>query len=238
MTALAAPPPATRPRPGDEARVVTVFANLLPDEVVGARRLRRMQRNIVFALAALVVVLIGLYAVSWWQTENARSSLSDENQRTAVLKQHLGQFGPLLAAQAKVASIGTALSSLMQTDLSWRDLINRIDKQAPSGVTVTGVTGSVVNPSTTTSTTGPAAGLALLNDTGKAAIGSLTITGSAHDKRSLAGFVDGLGSVRGITVPLPASVTGGKGNLAYSVEALITVDALGGRFTPSATGGN
>lgn len=238
MTALATPPPPTRPRPGDEARVVTVFANLLPDEVVSARRLRRLQRNIVLALAGLIVLLIALYAGSWWQTENSRSDLADQNQRTKVLNQHMTDYGPLLAAQAKVGSIGTTLSNLMQTDLSWRDLIDRLEKQAPAGVTITGVTGSVTNPTSTTtgSTTDPTAGLALLNDSGKAVVGSLTITGTAHDPRTLASFVDGVSSVRGVTVPLPASVTGGKGNLTYSVDALLTVDALGGRFTPS-TGG-
>lgn len=238
MTALATPPPpVTRPRPGDEARSLTVFANLLPDEVVNARRLRALQRNIVLALAGLIVLLIGVYAVSWWQTETARSDLTDQNQRTTVLQQHLGDFGPLLAAQAKVATVGTTLATLMHTDLSWRDLITRIEKQAPAGVAVTGVSGSVADPAAASSSGGASSGLALLNDSGKDVVGTLTISGSANDKRSLASFVDGLASVRGITVPLPASVTGLKDSLTYSINALITVDALGGRFTSSTTGG-
>ncbi len=47
--------------------------------------------------------------------------------------------------------------------------------------------------------------------------------------------MDRLASVRGVTVPLPASVTGDQGNLTYSINALITADALGGRFTHPAT---
>lgn len=238
MTALATPPAAvTRPRPGDETRVVVVFANLLPDEVVNARRLRGLQRNIVIGLFLLVVLLIGVYAVSWWQTENARTSLADQDQRTTALTHHLDDYGPLLAAQARVASIGTTLSTLMQTDLSWRDLINRLEKQAPNGVAISGVTGSVANPTSSTAAADPTSGLGLLNNSGKAAIGTLTITGTTHDKRELATFVDGLASVRGVTVPLPASVTGSKGTLTYSINALITVDALGGRYTPSTAGG-
>lgn len=236
MTTLAPPPPpATRPLPGDEARVVTVFANLLPDEVVAGRRLRTLQRNIVLALAGLIVLLIGLYGIFWWQTENARSDLTDQHQRTTALKHHLGDYGPLLAAQAQAASIGTTLSTLMRTDLSWRDLINRLEKEAPPGVTVTGVAGAVLDP--TAGTSGSTSGLELLNDSGKTVVGTLTITGIAHDKRVLAGYVDNLGSVAAVTVPLPASVDGLKGNLTYSINALITADALGGRFSASAAGG-
>jgi hypothetical protein len=81
--------------------------------------------------------------------------------------------------------------------------------------------------------------LALLNDTGKTVVGTLTITGTSHDKRSLAAFVDRLGSVRGMTVPVPASITAEQSPLTYSVSALITADALGGRFThpPTAAAG-
>jgi type IV pilus assembly protein PilN len=239
MTALATPPaPATRPRPGDEARVVTVFADLLPEEVVAGRRLRALQRNIVFGLFGLVVVLIAVYAVSWWQTENSRTNLNDQQQRTSALQDRLKDYGPLLAAQTQAAGISQTLSTLMANDLSWRDLINRLQKQSHGDVVITGVTGSVADPSAGTATA--PSGLALLNDTGKTVVGTLTITGGSHDKRSLAAFVDRLASVRGMTVPLPASVTAAQDTLTYSISALITADALGGRFTqtpPAAAGG-
>jgi Tfp pilus assembly protein PilN len=80
----------------------------------------------------------------------------------------------------------------------------------------------------------------LLNDTGKTVVGTLTITGTSHDKRSLAAFVDRLAAVRGMTVPLPASITAAQSPLTYSISALITADALGGRFTstpPAPVGG-
>jgi Tfp pilus assembly protein PilN len=237
VTALATPPaPVTRPRPGDEARVVTVFANLLPEEVVAGRRLRALQRNIVFGLFGLVVVLVAVYALSWWQTENSRTDLNDQQQRTTALQNRLKDYGPLLKAQTEAAGISQTLSTLMANDLSWRDLINRLQKQAHGDVVITGVSGSVIDP---TSGTGPS-GLALLNDTGKTVVGTLTITGNSHDKRSLAAFVDRLASVRGMTVPLPASITAEQSPLTYSISALITADALGGRFTqtpPAPAGG-
>jgi hypothetical protein len=239
MTALATPPTRTRPRPGDEARTVIVFANLLPDEVVAGRRLRSLQRHIVFGLFGLVVLLIAVYAVSWWQTENSRTTLSDQQLRTTSLQNRLKIYGPLLAAQTQAAGITQQLSTLMANDLSWRDLIDRLQKQSRADAAITGVTGSVIDPASGTTSSGQSDGLALLNDSGKTIVGTLTITGTSHDQRSLAAFVDRLASVHGLTVPLPASVTGTKGNLTYSINALITADALGGRFThpPTADAG-
>lgn len=237
MTALATPPvPSTRPRPGDEARTVTVFANLLPEEVVAGRRLRGLQRNIVAGLAGLIVLLIGVYAFSWWQTENSRADLSGQQQRTTVLQNRLKDYAPLLAAQAQAAGIGQTLTTLMTNDLSWRDLINRMEQQAHRDVVITGVTGTVIDPTATTTTP---SGLELLNESGQKVAGTLTITGTSHTKSALAAFVDRLGAVRGVTVPLPASVTAAAGSLTYSINALITADALGGRFsgTPTAAGG-
>jgi hypothetical protein len=238
MTAIATPPPAaaSRPRPGDEARVVTVFANLLPDEVVASRRLRALQRHLVLGLAGLVVLLIAVYGFSFWQTENARTDLSDQRTRTQGLQNQLKDFAPLLAAQAQAASINQTLAGLMTNDLSWRDLMTRIEAEAQGDVQVTGVNGSVTD-STQPAPSGPGGGLQVLNDSGKPVVGTLTISGEAKDKRSLAAFVDRLDSVRGITVPLPASVAGEQGKLTFSINTLIVSDALGGRFTHPTTAG-
>ena len=94
------PTPATRPRPGDEARVVTVFANLLPDEVVAGRRLRSMQRNIVFGLFGLVVLLIAAVRRSRGGRPRTRAATCPTSSSAPPsLQNRLKDYGPLLAAQ-------------------------------------------------------------------------------------------------------------------------------------------
>jgi hypothetical protein len=84
-----------------------------------------------------------------------------------------------------------------------------------------------------------ASGLDVLNTSGQVAVGSITITGSARDKNSVAAFADKLTTVKGIAAPFVSSVTGAKGDITFSVNALITANALGGRFhkTTTTTGG-
>lgn len=236
MTAALSLGPTTtfRPRPGDEDRSVLVFANLLPDEVVAARRLRALKRRLLFGIVGLWAVLVGIYGLSIYQTDSASSDLSDVQAQGAALTHRLNDYAPLLSAQAKSAAIGSTLSTLMANDLSWRDLIQRVQKQTQGAITVTTIAGAVTDAST--ADPGAAgAGLDALNSSGDTIVGTLTVVGTARDDRSIAGFVERLGRVTGVTAPLPASVTDTTGTRTFTVNALITSKALGGRFTAAAT---
>ncbi len=227
-----------RPRPGDDFRIIMVTANLLPDEIVAGRRLRQLQRRIVLAFAVLLVVLISGYAVSWWQTGTAQTELSDQQTRTVSLDNQLKTYQPLLDAQAKSTRIEQALSTLMTGDLQWRDLVTELRSAARGGLTVTGVTGNVY---TVDQPSVPGAGLELLNQSGLPVIGTVNVTGSAPNKNNVAAYVERLAKLPGLAAPLPASVTGEGNALTFSVDVLLTSDALGGRFaakTSAANGGN
>lgn len=235
MTTVATPPPAVGGPAlspvGEPVTMVRVVANLLPDSVVAARRLSKLKRQLGYGFVGLLGFLVIAYGWSWVQTHSSRDDLSSAQHHSNTLRQQMRAFTPLLTAQTRQQAITSQLRSVMATDLQWRDLIGRVKAKAGSGVQVTDISGSVAAGSASAVGGG---GLSVLNHTGWKAIGSLTVTGTAPDNRAVAAFVDGLSKTKGLASPIPVSVSGTKGAVTFTINLLITTDALGGRFASSA----
>ncbi|MBN9620713.1 MAG: hypothetical protein J0H43_13445, partial [Actinobacteria bacterium] len=83
-----------------------------------------------------------------------------------------------------------------------------------------------------------------LNQTGQATVGSLLVAGSAPDKGTVAAYADQLATVTGLTAPLVTSVNAAGRSVSFTLDVVITAQALGGRYKPagststSPTGGN
>lgn len=206
-----------------------VFANLLPAEIVAGRRLAELKRRIAIGLAALVSVLVLIYGFSWWQTTAAHHSLSSAKNATAKLQLQKDNFAPLVTAQTQSASIQSALRQLMVGDLDWTQTINALGQTARNGLKITAVNATLTAGGASTGN----AGFNVLNATGSQSIGSMTINGAAPDKATVASFVDALANVPGLAAPFPASVTAVAGGhqIEFSVNAIITTKALGGRYS-------
>jgi Tfp pilus assembly protein PilN len=240
MTLPEAPAPQPPPRPqsnADATRFVAIRANLLPDEIVDARRARHMMRMVAVGLVALIALLIGGYAVTAWQTSGAKKDLAAAQRGSVTLRNQERAFGPLVAAQAQAASIKAELTKLMAGDLPWKDLLATLRKSATGGVTITSVSGDTTAGAASATSNG-AGGLGILNQSGKEQVGTLTISGSAPDKNAVATYIDTLTKVTGLAAPFPASLTGQAGKLTFSASVIITSDALGGRYARSANGGH
>jgi hypothetical protein len=232
-TAASSPRPKPSPRPDAPVRFVAVHANLLPGEIVAARRLGELKRRVIIGLAGLLALLIGWYGLEIWGTASANGDLAAAQHRTTTLQHQQQSYQPLLTAQSGSAAIESSLTKLMAGDVQWTDLLTTLRASAKGGLTLTGVTGTMT-AGAAASQAGGAAGLGVLNQSGKQQVGTLTITGSAPDKNTVAGYVDTLAKVTGLAAPFPASVTGTGGKLTFSVTSIITSDALGGRYAPPA----
>lgn len=227
-----APPPQPGPMPAS-ARSVAVFADLMPDEVLAGRRGRAMKRRVLIGLAAVVLLLTAGYAFSWVQTHNAEGDLSSTQGQAKALLHRQQEFTPLVNAQDQSAQIQQTLGKLMTGDLQWSKLLDSVRNTANNGIAITAVTGDVNGagaPSGGASIASGADGLGVLNQTGQVQVGTLTIAGTAHDKNSVAAFVDRLGKLRGLAAAFPASVMTATGGLTFSVNVILTSEALGGRY--------
>jgi Tfp pilus assembly protein PilN len=237
-TTLVSPSPATSRPTSGEIRFVAIRANLMPDEVLSARQVVVVRKQVLLGLVAVLVMLIAWFAASWWQTRAANDELADAQRQGLALQSQQTQFTPLVQAQAQIANIRSELEQVMVGDLSWKAMLTTVRDKAPAGVTLQSIAGSV-----TSASSGPGD---VLNQTGSASIGELTLNGQAPDKRTVAAYADALSRVSGVTAPLISAVQASTSDVTFTITALITSDALGGRYatatdgtgTPTATGGN
>ena len=243
-TTLVPPSPSPSPAPSrpaaGEVRFVAVRANLMPGEVLSGRQAVVVRKQVLLGLVAVVVMLIGWFGVSWWQTRSANDDLANAQRQGVALQSQQNQFTPLVQAQAQITDIRTQLQEVMVGDLSWKTMLSTVRDKAPTGVSVTSISGDV------TAAAGTPSGSDVLNQTGSASVGQLTINGGAADKRSVAAYADALAKVPGLTAPLISSVQSGTTALTFTITAVITTDAFGGKYatasdgtgTPAVTGGN
>jgi Tfp pilus assembly protein PilN len=216
-------------------RFVAVRANLMPQEVLSARSADRMRQRVIIGLSGLIVVLAVVYLASWFQTHSAQSNLDSLQNQGVTLQKQTSSYGPLVTAQTQTASIQSQLQQLMVGDLSWRDMLTTLRAQAPSGVTLTQIGGTITSGAASAGgAADTAGGYSALNQSGQQQVGTLTLTGTARDKTEVANYVDSLAKIRGLASPFPNSVTSATGTVTFNLTVLITADALGGRYaTPS-----
>jgi Tfp pilus assembly protein PilN len=233
-----APTPASTP--GGAVRFVAIRANLLPGEIVSARQAIAVRKRVLVGLVVVVALLIGTDAFSWYQTSAANSDLDSAQSQAAALRSQQSQFAPLVRAQADVEAVHQQLQGLMADDVSFKAMLTTLRGQAPSGVALTSI-GITVN-STSAGAAAGAAAPAPLNESGKEAIGQLTLSGTAPDKRSVAAYADRLATMKGLAAPLISSVSTDTSSAKFSLTAIVTSDALSKRYvaasTPAPTGGH
>jgi Tfp pilus assembly protein PilN len=230
-TTLERPAAAPRPSPG-ELRFVAVRANLMPAEVVSKRQTEAVRKQVLLGLLVVAVLLVGWYGLSWWQTSAANSDLHAAQRQGGTLQKQQRTYAPLVDAQSQTQQIQTRLHRLMTGDLSWRDLLATLRTQAPAGLSLTSVTGTI--------TTGVAASAPQPGSTTGDAVGQLTLGGTARGKNDVAAYSDRLAKVNGLAAPLITNVTVNSGRTTFTMTVALTPAILGGRYSAAAghrTGG-
>ncbi len=233
MTATVPPPAAAAvPPPPYEVdaptRLVRVCANLLPEDVLTARQVRSVRNRVGLGLIVLVVLLVLAYAYSWFQTNGLKGDVSSAQAQGVTLQSQMARYAPLQAAQAQTQQIESTLQQVMAGDLQWKALIDKFNASATNGVKIDSVSAVVSPPGgVTTQAANP------LSAPGSTIVGLVTITGTAPNSSAVGKFVSTLNVVRGLTDPVPASVTGAHGSYQFTLAVSLTSEALGGKYAVS-----
>jgi Tfp pilus assembly protein PilN len=213
----------TQPSVEGERRIPAVSANLLPVEIVEQRRGRRARRVALGSLIVIAILTAAWYGQARFETSVAQESLRFTEDDTQRVVRQQRDFADLVATRAETQAIESRLSGLLASDLQWSRLLFSIRLQAPRGVRVTGVVGSLSDDNASTE--------AAAARTAGAVIGKLTVTGVGSSQGVVATYVDRLGGISGLGNPLLNSATVVDNQVLFSVLLDINTSALGGRFT-------
>jgi Tfp pilus assembly protein PilN len=216
----------TQPSIEGELRIPAVEANLLPVEIVEARRGRRARRVAIGSLIVITILTTAWYGQARFETSVAQESLRYTEDDTQRVVRQQRDFADLVATRAETKAIETRLSGLLAADVQWSRLLFSIRLQAPSGVSMTGVVGTIGDDT--------AAVEAIQARTPGAVIGKLTVSGAGASRAAVATYVDRLGRIAGLGNPLLTNATETEGRVQFSVQLDLTTAALGGRHTSEA----
>jgi hypothetical protein len=218
-------------------RILTISANLLPEEIVAARQARRTRSWVIVAVILVACLCAAWFAYALHEKQNADKELATAAITVTDLQRDQSEFSETVRVQTDTATLTKQLSTAMANDLDWAALLAAI-RSAGSGPRI-GITGvnSALNDTETATTANP-----LPRTEAVGSVGSITITGGAPDKKAVAAFAEALAKQTLVTNPYITNVTAdtnGDG-VTFSLKADLPQTSLCGRFTTkcTSTGGN
>ena len=191
-----------------------IVANLIPPEVLQARRVRAVRKLVAYLLCVLVLLAGIGYGFAFYRSQQAAETLAAEQSRTSQLLIQQKRYADVTLLQTSVAGVRTELSQLLQSDVDVSALITSVLKQLPSGATVSQLAVTMSPPEGQQAKVNPASGTGSLDTSGRAHIGLMTVTGQALRVSDVSTLVDRLGALPGFLDPYPTSnTTNDKGTL-------------------------
>jgi Tfp pilus assembly protein PilN len=171
--------------------------NLLPPEVHEARKLRRLQLGLGAGVAAIVVVLGGVYVMEAQSAHQASDELASAQSQTTVLNAQKAQFADVPRTLSAIQSAEDARQTAMTDDVSWYRYLNDLSYITPANTWLTTLTISVGSaPGTTTATTGAASAPTGLTSAG---VATVAFQGTAKNHNDVAAWLDALAKEKGWT---------------------------------------
>jgi hypothetical protein len=216
-----------------------IVANLIPPEVLQARRVRAVRKLVAYALCVLVLIAGVGYGFAWYRSQQAADALAAEQSRTSQLLAQQKRYADVTVLQGSVAGVRTQLSQLLASDVDASALITSILVQLPPGATVSQLAVTMSAPAGKQATADVASGSAALDTSGRPRIGVISITGQALRVSDVSTLVDRLSALRGFIEPYPTSNTTNDKGTMYTIQFSINDRLLSHRYdVTSKTGGN
>lgn len=232
-TALLPLNPAVSPQ--QVARVLSIRANLLPREITAGRTARRM-RVVVIAAAAIVVVGVGAWYADAYHDE--KQAIRDRDTVTAQVDaaralQNTDAYRQVTITIQANKAYDAQLKTLMANDLPWSVVLDDLRSTAAARqVTISSIAATAAEKQSSSAGSLPSSSTAHTAFT-------LSISGTAKDKQTVASFITALATVPGVANPFLTTAQD-KPPISFTINVDVTSAALCGRFstTTCKTGGN
>lgn len=231
MTAVLTPVD-TNTRADRNLRLLPIAANLLPPEVVDARRTRKVRRAVLAGLVAFVLVIAAWFALASYQTASANEELVVTQERVQTLQRQQNEYRDLVAVQSESTMIEKQLTAVMTRDVQWSALSTSLVTAAPAGVNLSAFNASLSAEGSPVDMAG-----ALPSQSKAMTIGTVAIGGDAPSKESIAAYMDVLATIPGLANLYlnQVQVQTDSGRYTFTVRVDVTDALYGGRFTPEKT---
>lgn len=204
--------------------------NLLPPEIGAAHRLRKLQAGLGAGVGASVLVVGALVLAAAGQVADAQDDLDASKARGTTLEAETNKYADVPAVYAAVDAKEAQLSLAMGKEIRWSYFLNDLSLITPGKVWLTNVT--------VTENVDPAAVAAEPSGLATPGIGTVTFAGKGSQHNDVAAWLRALADQKGLTDPYFSRSTedaeGTTPSVTFDSQAVITEDALSGRFTDKA----
>ncbi|HET8617294.1 MAG TPA: PilN domain-containing protein [Actinomycetales bacterium] len=199
--------------------------NLLPPEILQARRLRRTKVGLAAGLVVVVGAIGGAYVTQVNAKNRAQDDLNTAQAQGARLQAEQAKYADVPRTMAAIDRAETTRQTAMANDIEWFRTLTNVSITLPSKVWLTSLT-LQVNGGTAT---GPAGTTPLAGG-----VGSVSAVGTAMDHPDVATWLDVLGHQPGMSDAYFSSSKkkeiGSASVVDFSSTATVTDDALSHRY--------
>lgn len=215
-------------------RILPIRANLLPDEITATRNARQSRLVMIGAVLVVLIGIGGWYVAAHHDVQAAADEQTGVN--TAISQAQAQLKGKELVTVTTVTTqtdaMATRLKNLTAMDVPWSTMFTNLQKTATAKtVTLTAISAAVSAQDASSTGTLP-------TGVSYSTIGTLTLTGSAGDKNTVAAFIVALDTVKGVSNAFLTTASQLTSSVSFTITANINSAAECGRYTTKCTSGS
>jgi len=211
-----------------------IAADLIPPELINARRLKALRKLLAAGVVALVAVCAGGFYLAARENAAAAADLAVVEEQTAQLEEVGRGYSDVVLIQGSVRQIQSQIAQVMGGDVDLAALMGALQSNLPTTMTIDqeAIAISTAGVAGAASAT-PGSGL---DTSGLPRIGTITMSGTGQTLDDLADYIDRLRKVTGLVDVIPVSNTiseSGTGTgtgTQYSITMGLTDPLLSHRF--------
>ena len=194
--------------------------NLLPREILQARRLVALKRLLGAAVGVIVLVCIGGTVWAAASASAAQHDLDDVQSAGSNLRTEQARYAAVPKLLNLIQAADAARERAMSQDVLWYGFMSDLAVTTPKGITLSGLQVSLDKPTVNTDPLVP---------TG---LGTVTFTGTAQHVPDVAAWLDAVSRIHGVDGSSLQSVTrdDGDGSLKFTTSVTVTSKALTHRY--------
>ena len=117
--------------------------DLMPPEIMYARRQHRIERGVMAIAALLVLGLVGLGVDRYIQVHNAQNGVAQQRQQITNLRQTIARKNKAAKEYANIKSDEASVVPIVSQEVNWPAVLSDLAKVIPKGGVITSINGAV-----------------------------------------------------------------------------------------------